>query len=36
MTDGIHKQISVLDDGLQWIKDNLEQIKEIKQSRKVK
>lgn len=34
MTDGIHKQIGILDDGLQWIKDNLEEIKEIKQSRK--
>ena len=36
MTDGIHKQIGILDDGLQWIKDNLEEIKGIKQSRKVK
>lgn len=36
MIDGIHKQIGILDDGLQWIKDNLEQIKEITQSRKVK
>lgn len=36
MTDGIHKQIGILDDGLQWIKDNLKEIKGIKQSRKVK